>query len=164
MNLALTLKTLQLSLPMGPVPMLFHAILWIKEDYCQTLRVQEIFLLTPRLTEPASFRHNILTPWATPLWILRYLQVNSCYFIKALELSGHFFLRVIGKQNRKVRTNLHNSDPTGFYLVSGICMMRLLLLNWTSYLLFVEGLSLILRHQVQKRKESCSFCCKTRHR
>ena len=34
--------------------MLFHTILWIKERYCQTFRVQEIFLSTPWLTEPAS--------------------------------------------------------------------------------------------------------------
>ena len=44
----------QLLLTMGPVPMLFHTILWIKEHYFQTLRVQEIFLLTPRLTNRAS--------------------------------------------------------------------------------------------------------------
>ena len=42
------------ELPMSPVPMLLHAILWIKGHYCQNLRVQGIFLSTPWLCEPAS--------------------------------------------------------------------------------------------------------------
>ena len=46
-----TLKPLQLFTPHGSCP---HAILWIKEHYYQTLRVEEIFLSTPLLAEPAS--------------------------------------------------------------------------------------------------------------
>ena len=57
------LNPFQLLLPLCPLPMPAaltahgscpHAILRIKEHYCQTFRVQEIFLSTPRLTEPTS--------------------------------------------------------------------------------------------------------------